>query len=87
MKSRPTIFISGVSSEFQSFRDAVENEVEMKGCFAENKPNFPPDYRTVEQMLRHKIGESDAVIHIVGYRFGAEPGGHSSLPRAVVSWR
>ena len=73
MKSRPTIFLSGVSHEFGSFRDAVENEIEMKGCFAENQPGFPPDYRTVEQMLRRRLQDSDAVIHIVGFRFGAEP--------------
>ena len=73
MKTRPTIFISGVSQEFGSFRDAVENEIEMKGCFAENQPGFPPDYRTVEEMLRRKLDGSDAVIHIVGFRFGAEP--------------
>ncbi|MDA1049984.1 MAG: DUF4062 domain-containing protein [Planctomycetota bacterium] len=72
MKSRPTIFLSGVSPEFGSFRDAVENEVEMKGCFAENQPGFPPDHRTVEEMLRHKLHEADAVIHIVGFRYGAE---------------
>jgi len=73
MKSRPTLFLSGVSHEFGSFRDAVENEIEMKGCFAENQPGFPPDYRTVEEMLRRKLRDSDAVIHIVGFRFGAEP--------------
>ena len=73
MKNRPTIFISGVSQEFGPFRDAVENEVEMKGCFAENQPGFPPDYRTVEQMLRPRLLDSDAVIHIVGFRYGAEP--------------
>jgi len=73
MKSRPTIFLSGVSHEFGSFRDAVENEIEMKGCFAENQPGFPPDYRTVEEMLRRKLQDADAVIHIVGFRFGAEP--------------
>lgn len=73
MKSRPTLFLSGVSHEFSSFRDAVENEIEMKGCFAENQPGFPPDYRTVEEMLRRKLKDSDAVIHIVGFRFGAEP--------------
>jgi hypothetical protein len=50
MKSRPTLFLSGVSHEFGSFRDAVENEIEMKGCFAENQPGFPPDYRTVEEI-------------------------------------
>ena len=30
MKSRPTIFLSGVSNKFRSFRDSVENETEMK---------------------------------------------------------
>jgi len=73
MKTRPTIFISGVSHEFGSFRDAVENEIEMKGCFAENQPGFPPDYRTVEEMLRPRLHDSDAVIHIVGFRYGSEP--------------
>jgi len=78
MKSRPTLFLSGVSHEFSSFRDAVENEIEMKGCFAENQPGFPPDYRTVEEMLRRKLKDSDAVIHIVGFRFGARA---QSAPR------
>jgi len=73
MKSRPTIFLSGVSHEFGSFRDAVETEIQMKGCFAENQTSFPPDYRTVEEMLRRKLQDADAVIHIVGFRFGAEP--------------
>jgi len=73
MKTRPTIFISGVSHEFGSFRDAVENEIEMKGCFAENQPGFRPDYSTVEELLRRRLHDSDAVIHIVGFRFGAEP--------------
>jgi hypothetical protein len=73
MKARPTIFLSGVSHEFGSFRDAVETEIQMKGCFAENQPSFAPDYRTVEEMLRRKLTEADAVIHIVGFRFGAEP--------------
>src|SRR6185369_16794023 len=73
MKSRPTIFLSGVSHEFGPFRDAVEVEVQKKGCFAENQSSFPPDYRTVEAMLRSRLQEANAVIHIVGFRFGAEP--------------
>ena len=73
MKARPTIFLSGVSREFHTFRDAVENEIEMKGCFAENQPGFPPDYCTVEEMLRRKLTDCDALVHIVGFRFGAEP--------------
>jgi len=73
MKLRPTIFLSGVSSEFAAFRDAVEIEIQKKGCFAENQSSFGVDYHTVEEMLRRRINDSDAVIHIVGFRFGAEP--------------
>ncbi|MEK6258534.1 MAG: SAV_2336 N-terminal domain-related protein [Planctomycetota bacterium] len=69
----PTIFLSGVSHEFSSFRDVVENEIKTKGWFTENQLGFPPDTRTVEEMLRRKLKDSDAVIHIVGFRFGAEP--------------
>jgi Domain of unknown function (DUF4062) len=35
--------------------------------------NFEPDYRTVRQMLETRIAQCDAVIHIVGVRYGAEP--------------
>lgn len=73
MKPRPTIFLGGVSHEFGYFRDAVETEIQKKGCFAENQTSFAPDYRTVEEMLRRKLQDADAVIHIVGFRFGAEP--------------
>ena len=73
MKLRPTIFLSGVSSGFASFRDAVETEVQKKGCFPLNQPSFGVDYRTIEEILRRNIGEADAVIHIVGFRFGFEP--------------
>jgi hypothetical protein len=73
MKTRPTIFLSGVSRELASFRGAVENEVQMKGCFAENQPSFSPDYREVEAMLTERIKEADAVVCIVGFLFGAEP--------------
>lgn len=73
MKLRPTIFLSGVSSEFGSFRDAVEVEIQKKDCFPLNQPSFGVDYRTIEEILRRNIGEADAVIHIVGFCFGFEP--------------
>ena len=33
------------------------------------------DYRTVEAMLRRRIEDCDAVIHLAGLRYGAEPSG------------
>ena len=43
------------------------------GCFPIEQTNFEPDYRTVRQMLETRIAQCDAVIHIVGVRYGAEP--------------
>jgi len=60
MKAQPTIFLSGVSHEFGSFRDAVENEIQKKGWFAENRSSFAPDYRTVEEMMRRKLHDADS---------------------------
>jgi tetratricopeptide (TPR) repeat protein len=35
--------------------------------------NFPPDARTVREMLRVKITACDAVVHVAGEVYGAEP--------------
>ena len=75
MKLRPTIFLSGVSSEFASFRDAVADEILRKGCYPLNQPTFDVDYREMETILREKLSEADAVVHIVGFRYGDEPKG------------
>ena len=75
MKLRPTIFLSSVSSEFASFRDAAEIEIQKKGCFPLNEPSFGVDYREIEDLLRRHLSEADAMIHIVGFRYGSEPKG------------
>src|SRR6267143_5112903 len=59
MKARPTIFLSGVSHEFGSFRDVVEIEIQKKGCFAENQSSFAPDYRTPEEMPRRSYTQME----------------------------
>ena len=41
MKSPLTIFLIGVSHEFGSFNDAVENEIVMNKWYVENRPGFP----------------------------------------------
>ena len=75
MKLRPTIFLSSVSSEFASFRDAAEIEIKKKGCFPLNEPSFPVDYSEIEELLRRHLSEADAMIQIVGFRYGSEPKG------------
>ena len=62
MSSRPTIFISGVSSEFGSLRKAIQDVLLPKGIFPEEQTHFPPDFRSIATMLEEKIERSDAVI-------------------------
>jgi small GTP-binding protein len=82
MNPRPAIFLSCDSHEFASFRDALQIELQKKGCFVETQPIFANDYRTVEAMLRQKLSEADAVIHLVGFRYGTEPHGRpADTPR------
>src|SRR3954466_10245557 len=73
MQLRPTIFLSGDPEEFASFRDAVEIELRKRGYLVESQSGFANDHRTAEAVLRQKLSEADAVIQIVGYRYGAEP--------------
>jgi hypothetical protein len=84
MKPRTTIFLSGVSHELGTFRDAVEVELQKKGCFADNEPGFAPDHRTAEEVIRRRISDCDAVIHLVGFRFGTEPGPASEPRRSYT---
>jgi hypothetical protein len=73
MIERPSIFVSAVSSEFRSFRQAVREVLLTRGIFPIVQDNFPPDYRHVRAMLADRISEADAVICLVGFAYGAEP--------------
>ncbi len=51
------------------------------GCLPVEQRHFPPDARTVTEMLREKIAGCVAVVHLVGHRFGAEPSARSQAQR------
>ena len=42
-------------------------------CLPIVQDDFPPDYKSVRDMLRTKIGTCNAVVHLAGYYYGAEP--------------
>src|SRR5437867_7355044 len=42
-------------------------------CMPIEQTNFPPDYRSVREMIEEKVAGCEAVIHVVGIRYGAEP--------------
>jgi serine/threonine protein kinase len=69
----PQVFVSATSRDLGSFRKAVSDVLLTLGAHPVIQENFAPDYRSVVEMLRGKIGPCDVVICLVGHRYGFEP--------------
>jgi hypothetical protein len=69
----PHVFISATSRDLGSFRKAVSDILLTLGAHPVIQDHFTPDYHSVVEMLREKIGRCDAVICLVGGRYGYEP--------------
>ena len=69
----PRVFISATSRDFGSFRKAVAEVLLTLDAQPVLQDHFVPDYRSVVEMLREKIGTCDAVICLVGRVYGYEP--------------
>jgi tetratricopeptide (TPR) repeat protein len=67
------IFISASSSDLRTFRNQVKIWLLDMGWLPIVQDHFAPDDKTVTEMLKRRIGECDAVIHIIGQSYGAEP--------------
>lgn len=73
MPTSPKVFISAASGDLRSVRGIVKEALLTIGCHPVEQTNFRPDYRTVYDMLYGKISDCQALVHIVGLRYGAEP--------------
>ena len=86
----PKIFISATSGDLGSVRQIVKEALLTINCHPVEQTNFEPDARTVADMLRGKIGDCQALIHICGLRYGAEPDVASLPPgaprRSYTQW-
>ena len=69
----PQVFISATSRDLGSFRKAVSDVLLTLGVHPVIQEHFAPDYRSVVEILRDKIGLCAAVICLVGRRYGYEP--------------
>jgi GH24 family phage-related lysozyme (muramidase) len=67
------VFISATSKDLGSARRIARDALLKLNIHPIEQTDFAPDYRTVEEMLRERIDSCEAVIHIVGRRYGAEP--------------
>src|SRR6266478_4396252 len=77
------VFISATSKDLGTVRELVKQALLTMGCMPIEQTNFPPDYRSVREMIEEKIAACEAVIHIVGIRYGAEPD-PSTLPEGAA---
>jgi len=77
------VFISATSKDLGTVRELVKQALLTMGCMPIEQTNFPPDYRSVREMIEEKVAGCEAVIHIVGTRYGAEPD-PSTLPEGAV---
>ena len=73
MNSTPKVFISATSGDLRSVRAKVKEAMMTLNCLPVEQSHFGPDCRTVREMLEARIGECDALIHVVGLLYGAEP--------------
>jgi tetratricopeptide (TPR) repeat protein len=77
------VFISATSKDLGTVRELVEEALLTMDCMPIEQTNFPPDYRSVGEMIEEKIAGCEAVIQIVGIRYGAEPD-PSTLPEVAT---
>ncbi|MCA9002675.1 MAG: DUF4062 domain-containing protein, partial [Planctomycetes bacterium] len=71
--ARPSIFISATSGDLRECRQLIKEALLTIGCIPVEQTNFPPDARTVREMLHARLAECQAVVHVAGLRYGAEP--------------
>ncbi len=73
MASAVKIFISATSADLRTFRSQVKGWLLDMGWMPVVQEHFAPDDNTIVEMLTKRISECDAVVHIIGRCYGAEP--------------
>ncbi|MCB1231408.1 MAG: hypothetical protein KDN19_14140 [Verrucomicrobiae bacterium] len=79
-----TLFVSAVTDEFKSYRDAAAKWLDGPGMRIETQEKFLPLGRSTLVKLSEYIHLCDAVVHLVGDRTGNRSGGIAN-PAAVES--
>jgi tetratricopeptide (TPR) repeat protein len=81
------VFISATTADLGGVRTAAKHALLTLGYFPVEQEHFGPAPETIMEMLRRRIGESDAVLHIVGECYGAEPPLDPTRPRrSYTQW-
>ena len=73
MTEHAEVFISATTHELGSYREEVKNALLTLGIFPIEQSNFALAHGPLTKVLHDLIGRCDAVIHLVGFHYGAEP--------------
>src|SRR5262245_16850700 len=79
--ARKDVFISATSGDLGSYREVAKQALLDIGAHPVEQENFPTTHRELQQMLARLLDPCDAVLHIVGFRYGAEPRPEPGQPR------
>jgi len=71
--NRPRIFLSAVSEELRTARQAVAATVRTLGFDPVSQDDFPTGYGELRNWLREQIDSCEGLIQLVGHGYGAEP--------------
>ena len=71
--NRPRLFLSAVSVELRSARQAVAATVRTLGFDPVSQDDFPTGYGELREWLREQIDSCEGLIQLVGHGYGAEP--------------
>ena len=81
----PPVFISAVTRELRSARLLAKKALEESHYHPVEQGILPPDYRDLIDMLRERIKTCEAVVHIAGQCYGAEPALRPTTPLAAAT--
>ena len=71
--NRPRLFLSAVSEELRTARQAVAATVRTLGFDPVSQDDFPTGYGELRQWLREQLDTCEGLIQLVGQGYGAEP--------------
>ena len=66
------VFVSATNGDLETVRTEVKNALLDLDCHPVEEDHFGADWRKVKQSLVSKIEPCEAMIHIVGFRYGGE---------------
>ena len=88
MAEHSEVFISATTRDLASYRREIKDTLLSLQIFPIEEISFTRAYGPLKEMLRALIGRCDAVIHLAGFYYGAEPPQRPSRePHAALTRR